>query len=121
MATSAIATVTKALQKGFSEKGAKVYVVAEKSDYKDFIRLYVVSDYFRGMGEKRRLDEVFSVLESFGAKRVIAKVSLCIAMTKREYERDFGAGTWIRISGETRRAIKSGPRTQRLAKAGSRN
>lgn len=113
--------MTKALEKGFSEKGAKVYVSAEKSDYKDFIRMYVVSDYFRGVGEKHRLDEVFSILESFGAKGLIAKISLCIAITKREYERDFGAGNWIRMSDEKRRAIKRHPRTQRLAKAGSRN
>lgn len=121
MAAGAIATVTKALEKGFSEKGAKVYVAAEKSDYKDFIRMYVVSDYFRGMGEKDRLGEIFSILESFGAKSVIAKVSLCIAMTKREYEREFGAGTWIGMVGETYREMKGRPKVRRLAKIGSRS
>jgi hypothetical protein len=83
--------------------------------------MYAVSDYFKRVSDKERADTIYSVLEGSAAKDSVKKISLCIGMTKPEYERDFGEGTWIRMPGETRRATKSRPRTQRMAKAGSRN
>ena len=71
MAADAIKTLNTALEAGFAEKGEKVVVWADKSDYKDFIRMYVVSDHFKDMSEKARLGEIYSVLESFGAKSLI--------------------------------------------------
>jgi len=121
LAATKIGRVKEALTRGFRAKGAEVEVWANKSDYKDFIRMYVVSDYFKGISDKERADTIYSVLEASAARDSVKKISLCIGMTRREYERDFGAGTWIRMPGETRRAIKSRPRTQRLAKVGSRN
>ncbi len=73
MATDAIKRVSNALEAGLAEKGEKVVVWADKSDYKDFIRMYVVSDYFKGMSEKERLGEIYSILESRGAKSLIRK------------------------------------------------
>src|SRR5712692_4785005 len=92
-----IKIVEKALKKGFDEKGANARFFAEKSDYKDFIRMYVISDFFRGKGNKQRLGEIFSILEDFGAKDAISRVSLCVAMTKREYEREFGRGVFLGV------------------------
>ena len=51
--------VRKALEKGFAAKGTKVRLFTEKSDYKDFVRMFVISDYFRGKGDKERLGEFF--------------------------------------------------------------
>lgn len=121
MAADAIKTVEKALSKAFAAKGAKVVVWADKSDYKDFIRMYVVSDYFRGMGEKDRLGEIYSALESYGAREAIRKISLCIAMTDREYEKEFGEGVWLGVIHKVYRGMKPRPRLHRLTKAHSRN
>ena len=95
MATNSIATVKRALRKGFAKRGEDVVVWVNKSDYKDFIRMYIVSDFFRNMSEKERLGEIFSILESYGAKAMVRKISLCIAMTKKEYEAEFGGDTWV--------------------------
>jgi hypothetical protein len=121
LATSSIATVSRALKEGFKEKGQKVFVWADKSDYKDFIRMYVVSDYFRGMTEKERLGEIYSVLNGHGAKDLIGKISLCIAMTKGEYDSEFGEDVWLGVLSKVYRGMKPQPRLHRLAKAHSKS
>ena len=121
MAADAIKTVTSALQKGLAERGEKAVVWADKSGYKDFIRMYVVSEFFDGMHEKERLGEIYSILEAHGAKDLIGKMSLCIAMTKREYEEEFGGDVWLGDIGKVYRGTKSRPRVRRLAKAHSRS
>jgi hypothetical protein len=121
LAADAIKTLIAALEAGFAEKGEKVVVWADKSDYKDFIRMYVVSDYFKDMSEKARLGEIYSALESFGAKSLIGKISLCIAMTKREYDQEFGGDVWLGVLDKVYRGMKSRPRVRRLAKAHSRS
>ena len=120
LATNSIKTVERALRKGLAERGESVVVWANKSDYRDFIRIYVVSDYFRNMSEKERLGEVFSILESFGAKAMIRKISLCIAMTKEEYDAEFGEDVWLGDLSKVYRAQKPRPRLHRLARAQSR-
>jgi hypothetical protein len=116
MARDGIKIVKEALEKGFASKRAKFFSFAEKSDYKNFIRLFVISDFFRGKSEKERLGEVLSILENNGAKSVRERISLCVVMTKREYEREFGRGTWL-VSDfrKTARAMKSRPKLHRLA------
>ena len=51
MAKDQIKIVERALESGFHSKGVRVWILAEKSDYKDFIRMYVISDFFRGKRE----------------------------------------------------------------------
>jgi hypothetical protein len=121
LAADAIKALIAALEAGFAEKGEKVVVWADKSDYKDFIRMYVVSDYFKDISEKARLGEIYSVLESFGAKSLIGKISLCIAMTKREYDQEFGGDVWLGVLDKVYRGMKSRPRVRRLGKAHSRS
>lgn len=121
MAANSIETVERALRKGFAKRGEGVVVWADKSDYKDFVRMYVVSDYFGDMSEKERLGEVFSILESNGAKAAISKISLCIAMTKKEYDAEFGEDIWLGDLGKVYRQTKPRPRLHRLVKAHSRN
>jgi hypothetical protein len=115
MARDGIKIVKEALEKGFASKRAKFFSFAEKSDYKNFIRLFVISDFFRGKSEKERLGEVLSMLENNGAKSVRERISLCVVMTKREYEREFGRGTWL-VSDfrKTTRTMKSRPKLHRL-------
>jgi len=108
------------LEAGFAKRGEKVVVWADKSDYKDFIRMYVVSDYFRGMSEKERLGEIYSMLESYGAKTAIRKISLCIAMTEGEYDAEFGEGVWLANLGDVYRETKPRPRLNRLTRAHGR-
>jgi len=98
-----------------------VYTVAERSDYKDFIRLYVISDYFRGLNQKERLAEIFYALESFGAEKAVLKLSLCIAMTKREYKREFGGSLWIKTIPVLTGAMKHRRKASGLRKVSSRN
>jgi len=117
LAAGAIKTLTEALESGIAEKGEKVVVWADKSDYKDFIRMYVVSDYFRGMSEKNRLGEIYSILEAAGAKSLIKKISLCIAMTKREYTEEFGDGVWLGVLDKVYRGMTQRPKLRRLAGA----
>ena len=100
LARNGIKIVEKALEKGFASKGAKVSFFTEKSDYKDFIRMFVISDFFRSKTDKERLGEIFSILEENGAKDAIAKISLCVAMTRREYDREFGKYTWLGRLGD---------------------
>jgi len=111
---------------GFRSKGAKVRVFAEKSDYKDFIRMFVISDFFRRMRPKDRLGEIFSMMEKNGAKDVIAKLSVCVPMTKREYDKEFGLGllrgpflgVGLKRAG---RKTASRAKTRKLALAQARN
>ena len=120
MAKDAIKIVEGALEIGFRSKGARVWILAEKSDYKDFIRMFVISDFFRRKREKDRLGEIFSMLEQNGAKEAIAKISLCVAMTKREYDKEFSRGV---LRGpflgaglqKTPRDMKYRPKAQKLA------
>jgi hypothetical protein len=115
MARDAIKIIREALEKGFASKRAKVFLFTEKSGYKNFIRLFVISDFFRRKNEKERLGEVLEMLEEYGAKGVRAQISLCVVMTKREYEREFGLGTFLGIGLHgTARAIKSRPKLHRL-------
>ena len=116
MAKDGIKIVEKALEKGFSFKGAKLfYFRTEKSDYKNFIRMFVISDFFRGKNEKERLGEVLSMLEENGAKDVMTRISLCVVMTKREYEREFGRGVFLGVDlPKTARTMKSRPKLHRL-------
>jgi hypothetical protein len=115
MARDAIKIIKEALEKGFAFKRAKVFSFAEKSDYKNFIRLFVISDFFRRKSEKERLGEVLSMLEENGAKSVRARISLCVVMTKREYEREFGRGVFLGIDlHKTARTMKSRPKLRRL-------
>ncbi len=121
MAKNGIRIVEKALKKGFDSKGAEVYFVTEKSGYKDFIRMFVVSDSFRRKTNKERLGEIFSMLEENGAKDAIAKISLCIAMTSREYNREFGEDTWLGRLGDVYHEMKRKPRVVRLSRVHSRS
>jgi len=115
MAKNGVRLVEKALEKGFAAKGAKVSLLAEKSDYKDFVRVFVVSDYFRRRTEKERLGEIFEMLEENGAENQVAKISLCIAMTPREYEREFGDGDWLQgVSPSVKRKSRAGVHNTRL-------
>ena len=120
MATKSITAVNRALETGFAKKGEKVVVWADKSDYKDFIRMYVVSDFFRDMSDKERLGEIYSMLESYGAKDLIGKISLCIAMTKREYDEEFGGDAWLGVLSKVYRGMKPRARLSRLARAHGR-
>ena len=83
--------------------------------------MYVVSDYFRGMSEKDRLGEIYSTLESYGAKAMIRKISLCVAMTKGEYDAEFGEGVWLGDLSKVYRETKLRPKLHRLTRAHSRN
>ena len=121
LAADAIKTVSRALEKGFAEKGEKVAVWAYKSDYKDFIRMYVVSDYFKNMSDKERLGEIYSLLDSYGAKALVGKISLCIAMTTREYDEEFGGDVWLGNIGEVYRSQERRPKVRRLARLHGRN
>lgn len=120
MAADAIKTVSHALETGLAEKGEKVTVWAYKSDYKDFIRMYVMSEYFRGMPEKQRLDEIYSMLESHGARAFVGKISLCIAMTKREYQQEFGGDVWLGDLPHACQDMKP-PRVHRQERSHDRN
>ena len=120
MAGNSITTVSRALETGFAKRGEKVVVWADKSDYKDFIRMYVVSDFFRDMSDKERLGEIYSMLESCGARDVIRKISLCIAMTKREYDEEFGGDAWLGDLSKVYRGTKPRPSLRRLATAHGR-
>ena len=125
MANDAITTIETALRKGFAAKEAEVYAVAQKSDYKDFIRLYVVSDYFRGMAEKERLDAIYSMLQSFGAGSLIERISLCIGMTTKEHLEQFEGGeedgfVFVRDSVKLYRELKPQPKLRRLAESRNR-
>lgn len=117
MVKNGIKSVEKALERGFSSKGAKVSLFTEKSDYKDFIRMFVVSDSFRNKTSKERLGEIFSILEEFGAKDAIGKISLCVALTRREFKREFGPG-FIPIShmNEWYQGMRSRPRHTKLSR-----
>jgi hypothetical protein len=90
LAKNAIKLVEQALETGFRSRTAKVWILAEKSDYKDFIRMYVVSDFFRRKKMKDRLGEIYSMLVENGARDVMPKISLCVPLTKREYDKEFG-------------------------------
>jgi len=92
LAKNGIKLVEQALETGFRSRSARAWVLAEKSDYKDFIRIYVVSDFFRRKRMKDRLGEVFSMLEDNGAKDIMVKISLCVPLTKRESDKEFGLG-----------------------------
>ncbi len=116
MVTNSITSVKRALRKGFAKRGEDVVVWANMSDYKDFIRMYVVSDYFRNMPEKERLGEIFSILESNGARAMVRKISLCIAMTKEEYDAEFGGDTWLDDLGESHPISKPPERLRGIAK-----
>lgn len=116
MAKDAIKVVEKALEKGFASKGARVFFFTEKSDYKDFIRMFVISDFFRNKTDKERLGEIFSMLEENGAGDTITKISLCVAMTNREYNREFGEGTWLFRLDEVYDDMKRRPRVSRLSR-----
>jgi hypothetical protein len=115
MAKDTVKKVEKALKKGFAAKGDVFFSFTEKSDYKDFVRMYVISDLFRGKNEKERLGEIFEMLETNGAAETISKISLCIAMTNREYEREFGKDVFLAVLGKAYRGMKSRPRLRRLA------
>ena len=121
MAKDGIKAVEKALEKGFASKGAKVFFFTERSDYKNFIRIFVISDFFRGKTNKERLGEVFSMLEENGARDAIAKISLCVAMTNREYDREFGKYAWLGRVGEVYHDMKRKPRVSRLSSVRGRS
>jgi hypothetical protein len=126
MARDGIKIVERALESGFRSKGAKVWVFAENSDYKDFIRMFVISDYFRRKREKDRLGEILSILEDNGAKEVLPRISLCVAMTKREYDKEYGLGVlrgpFLGVGlKKTGRKMKAHPRTQKGALARAKN
>jgi hypothetical protein len=115
MAGDGIKIVKEALEKGFASRRAKVFSFAEKSDYKNFIRLFVISDFFRRKSEKERLGEVLSMLEENGAKSLMTRISLCVVMTEREYEREFGRGVFLGVGlHKTARTIKSRPKLHGL-------
>lgn len=120
MAKNGIKIVEDALKKGFASKGAKASFFTEKSDYKDFIRLFIISDLFRRKTEKERLGEIFGMLEENGAQEALTKISLCIAMTTGEYEREFGKDTWLGRLGDVYHEMKRKPRVQRLSTVHSR-
>ncbi len=119
-ATNSINIVKRALERGFAEKSEEVVVWADKSDYKDFIRMYVVSDYFKSKSEKERLSAIYSMLESYGANDLIGKISLCIAMTKREYDKEFGEDVWLGVIDKVYRGMKPRPKLRRLVRAHGR-
>ena len=115
MARDGIKILKEALEKGFASKRAKFFSFAEKSDYKNFIRLFVISDFFRRKSEKERLGEVLSMLEENGARSIMTRLSLCVVMTTREYEREFGRGAFLGVDlHKTARTIKSRPKLHRL-------
>jgi hypothetical protein len=115
MARDGIKIVKEALEKGFASKRAKFFSFTEKSDYKNFIRLFVISDFFRRKSEKERLGEVLSMLEENGARSVMTRLSLCVVMTTREYEREFGRGVFLGVDlHKTARTMKSRPKLHRL-------
>jgi len=120
MAKNGIGVVRKALEKGFSSRGAKATFFTEKSDYKDFIRMFVVSDFFRRKSNKERLGEIFSILEENGAKDSLSKISLCVAMTRREYDREFGKHDWLTRAANIRRRANRKPRVNRASSAAGR-
>jgi hypothetical protein len=118
MARDAIKIVKDAVVKGFASKRAKMLCFVEKSDYKNFMRLYVISDFFRRKSEKERLGAVLEMLEENGAQSVMSRISLCVAMTKREYEREFGRGTFLGVGVPgSARASKSRPKLRGIAQA----
>jgi len=119
VAGNGIKTVEKALKKGFASRGAKVFFFTERSDYKDFIRMFVISDFFRRKSNKERLGEVFEILEENGAEDEIAKISLCVAMTNREYDREFGKDTWLGRLGDVYQEMKRKPKVARLSRVRS--
>jgi len=123
LATSSIDidTIDRALREGFAGKDKRLGVFFFKSDYKDFVRMYVISDYFRDMSEKERLAEILSALESHGANAQKHKISLCIPLTKEEYEADFGGDDWIGDSSRPSRGSKTLSRAHRLVRTRSRN
>jgi hypothetical protein len=124
LATDSIEIVKRALERGLAEKGEKAVVWADKSDYKDFIRMYVISDYFKGLSEKERLGEIYGILESHGAKGLIGKISLCIGMTKREFDKEFGGPVekvFLGALDQVYRGTKPRPRLRRLAGAHSKS
>jgi len=126
LAKDAIKVVELALETGFRSRGAKVWILAERSDYKDFIRMYVVSDFFRRKTMKDRLGEIFSMLEDHGAKGEIVKISLVVPLTKREYDKEFGLGLLrgpLTGVGLKRAGRKTAARTktQKTAMAQARN
>jgi hypothetical protein len=110
-----IKIVEKALKRGFASKGASADIFTEKSDYKDFVRLLVISDFFRGKSTKMRLHGVFSMLEENGAEAAIIKISLCVAMTRPEYKRGFGNYVWLgraaSVYGRARRKLRPSRRS----------
>jgi len=73
------------------------------------------------MSEKERLGETYSRLESYGAKAVLRKISLCIAMTEGEYDAGFGEGVWLGDLSKVCRETKPRPKLHRLARAHNRN
>ena len=126
MAKDAIKLTEQALEIGFRSRSAKVWILAKKSDYKDYIRMYVVSDYFRRKRMKDRLGEVYSMLEDNGAKDVMGRISLCVPLTKREYYKEFGLGVLrgpLPGDGRQKTARKTATRakTRKLAVAQARN
>jgi hypothetical protein len=115
MAADGIKIVKEALAKGFAAKRVKVFAFAEKSGYKNFIRLFVISDFFRRKSEKERLGEVLSMLEENGARNMVTRLSLCVVMTTREYEREFGRGVFLGVDlHKTALTMKSRPKVHRL-------
>lgn len=122
MAKNGVKIVEKALERGFASKGAKVFFFTEKSDYKNFIRMFVISDFFRNKSEKERLGEIFSIMEENGARDSIAKISLCVAMTRREYEKEFGPDVFLGVDlNKTFEGMKSRTRLQRALQVQSKN
>jgi len=120
MAKSGLSDVEKALKKGFASKGASVTVSTEKSGFKDFIRIFVVSDFFRYKNKKERLGEIFSMLEENGAKDALGRISLCVTMTKREHDREFGKHSWVGRLGPISNGLKPKPRVGRRSAVRSR-
>ena len=116
MAKNGTKIVEKALMRGFASRGAKVFFFTEESDYKNFIRMFVISDFFRNKNDKKRLGEIFSMLEENGAKDAIAKISLCVTMTRDEYDREFGRDTWLGRLGDVYHEMKRKPKVARLSR-----
>ena len=55
------------------------------------------------------------MLEENGARNVMTRISLCVVMTKREYEREFGRGVFLGVDlHKTARTMKSRPKLHRL-------
>jgi hypothetical protein len=62
------------------------------------------------------------MLEENGAKDAITKISVCITLTKREYEKEFGRDVFLGVDlHKTAREMKSAPKMQKLALARARN